>query len=1165
MKDSSLPTSKHRLPWQFVLLFLLFAIGIITIAIYYYQQQKEVITQETKNALTSIADIKVQEISNWRKERLGNVNIIAENHYLAQFVDEFCYQHLKPEQYILRKNSILHWMKALHTSYSLDAIFLFDTTGRVAVEYNPKGEKIDSFTYYCAKQTFQTKTVFFSDVYDVYKPGSGDIDINLCVPLRTNDSSDAIYTGVIVLRIEVEKTLFSLLQSWPIQSKSMETILLRREGNEVVYLNELRQMKNTALNFRFPITDSLLPAAKAAQGYMGIIEGNDYRHVAVLAATRTIPNSPWFLVVKEDIEEIYAPIKKLAFIITFFTGFFVIVIGIELLFFWRHQKSRFYKTLYENESEKNALLHKYEFLTKYANDSIFLTDDRYRIVEVNEHACEMYQYTQEEFLKLTIYDLRTPEEAKLIPEQVEKLKIKNGLVYETKHRKKDGLIFPVEVSNRMIEIDGKTFFQAIVRDIADRKNNEQQILKLNRLYVTLGQINEAIVRTASKDQLFKDICRIAVEYGQFQLAWIGNVDVSAKSIIPIVHYGSNNISLEGIASYMEGIFDRDIPTMQAIRLKKCIVSSDLLSDPKLKDWHEAVAEYGIHSYAAVPILLGGNVIAVLNVFASEQDFIDKEEIHLLEEIGEDVSFAMERFEFIEQQNLLQEQLMKLQQAVATSGEIIFITDMDGNFQYVNPAFTRLYGYSPEDVLGKATPRLLKSGKQTQELYVNFWQTLLGKHVFKGELINKTKEGKLLNVEVSVSPIVGSLNEVLGFLAIQRDVTERKQIEEQYYRSQRLESLGTLAGGIAHDLNNVLAPIMLAVELLKKQYQGGHNQSVIETLERSAVRGKGIIQQILTFARGTDGERAELQPKYVIKEIEKIIQETFPRSIECRDEIDRNLKMVVGDVTQLHQVLLNLCVNARDAMPNGGRLTLKAENRIIDESYLQLHIDANPGSYVVLSVCDTGTGMTQEIQGKIFDPFFTTKERGKGTGLGLATVHSIVKSHGGFITVQSEPEKGSVFSVYLPAVIHSQDFGARAHEENLPVGHGEHILVVDDEASVRDITKQTLELFGYKVSQASDGTEAIAIYAKNRSSIDVVLTDIMMPIMDGYATMRALKKINPELIVIAASGLVADQEIIETTIGKIEAFIQKPFTPAKLLITLDDLLSKRKEKQNENYL
>jgi nitrogen-specific signal transduction histidine kinase len=319
----------------------------------------------------------------------------------------------------------------------------------------------------------------------------------------------------------------------------------------------------------------------------------------------------------------------------------------------------------------------------------------------------------------------------------------------------------------------------------------------------------------------------------------------------------------------------------------------------------------------------------------------------------------------------------------------------------------------------------------------------------------------------------------SILVINTDVTEKKRMESQFLRAQRMESIGTLAGGIAHDLNNVLSPILMAIDMLQLKATDESSKRWLDVLRTNAERGANMVRQVLSFARGVEGERVALQPKHLIKEIVKILRETLPKSIEINFHLADDLWIVSADATQIHQVLMNLCVNARDAMPEGGSISIKAENVFVDENYARMHIEAKAGRFVVISVADTGPGMTQEIQSRIFEPFFTTKEMTKGTGLGLSTALTIVKSHGGFINVYSELHKGSQFAVYLPSLATPGSADAAAARTDLPLGHGELILVVDDEESIREITRGTLETFGYTVLTAGDGTEALALYADKK--------------------------------------------------------------------------------------
>jgi len=393
----------------------------------------------------------------------------------------------------------------------------------------------------------------------------------------------------------------------------------------------------------------------------------------------------------------------------------------------------------------------------------------------------------------------------------------------------------------------------------------------------------------------------------------------------------------------------------------------------------------------------------------------------------------------------------------------------------------------------------------------------------------------------------------SFLIVNTDLREKKKIEAQMLRTQRMESIGTLAGGIAHDLNNVLAPILMSVEILKEKFRDDQSRRMLSILESSAKRGADMVKQVLTFARGVDGERVLLQPRHLIREIAKIVSETFPNTIQLKTQLPENLWTTMGDATQLHQVLVNLAVNGRDAMPDGGTLSIIAENTVIEPSQTDNPASAKPGFYVVIKVSDTGTGIPRDVLDKIFEPFFTTKEMGKGTGLGLATVLGIVKSHDGFVQVQTEVNKGTTFLIYLPAMEDSPQPPTDGERPRLPLGRGQLILAVDDEESVLSMTKETLETYGYRVLTARDGTEAVATYSEHRHEIHGVLTDMLMPFMDGPATIRVLRKLDPSVKIIAASGLMDSEKVRDSTGMDDINFLMKPYTAEKLLNTVHKVI------------
>jgi PAS domain S-box-containing protein len=392
---------------------------------------------------------------------------------------------------------------------------------------------------------------------------------------------------------------------------------------------------------------------------------------------------------------------------------------------------------------------------------------------------------------------------------------------------------------------------------------------------------------------------------------------------------------------------------------------------------------------------------------------------------------------------------------------------------------------------------------------------------------------------------------MRMIGIHMDITEKKQLEAQFLRAQRLESLGTLASGIAHDLNNILSPILIGAQLLPLRFPDLNQQTrqILKTLETSAQRGAGLVKQILSFARGVEGKRVCLQMNHLLLEIEKIIQQTLPKSINIHKDISSDLWMISGDATQMHQVFMNLCVNARDAMPHGGTLQITAENLFIDEQYARMHLDANVGPYVVVTVTDTGMGIPPDILHRIFDPFFTTKDVGKGTGLGLSAVLGIVKTHGGFVDVYSEVNNGSTFKVYLPAnqstVVPTDD------NVELLSGQQELILVVDDEAAICETLKTTLEIYNYEVLTASDGIEAISLFAEYQDKIKGVLIDIMMPSIDGLSVIPLLRQFNPSVYVVAMSGLNSTEAALQAERLGCQKFLPKPFTTRELLQILHE--------------
>ncbi len=489
-------------------------------------------------------------------------------------------------------------------------------------------------------------------------------------------------------------------------------------------------------------------------------------------------------------------------------------------------------------------------------------------------------------------------------------------------------------------------------------------------------------------------------------------------------------------------------------------------------------------------------------------------------------------------------------------DAIVVRDLDnGCVLFWNKSAERLYGWTSQEAVGQDAEELLY---KDQPHFTAATATTLAEGEWNGELVKTTRTGRSVTIECHWSLVRDDKGRPKSILMIDTDVTERHIIEQQYLRAQRMESIGTLAGGIAHDLNNVLAPILMSIDLMRLKEKDALRLNILATIEQSAKRGADMVQQVLSFARGVEGRQLAVDVGRLIGEIHKISNETFSKNIVVQAEVSTDLWIVQGDPTQLHQVLLNLCVNARDAMPEGGTLTLSASNLMLDAQYAGMNIEAKPGPHVCVRVEDTGCGMAPGVLERIFEPFYTTKELGKGTGLGLSTTLAIVKSHGGFVRVYSEPDNGTRFHLYFPAHTEAVETPLPPTFTDLPRGNGQLILLIDDEPSVRQITSQTLEAFGYRVITASDGADATAIFARRMREIDVVITDMMMPIMDGPATIQVLMRMNPKVRIIAASGLNANGMVAKAVSAGVAHFIPKPYTAEMLLKTLQQVLAETLE-------
>ena len=508
--------------------------------------------------------------------------------------------------------------------------------------------------------------------------------------------------------------------------------------------------------------------------------------------------------------------------------------------------------------------------------------------------------------------------------------------------------------------------------------------------------------------------------------------------------------------------------------------------------------------------------------------------------------AVVMYQDVTEQHLAEEEIHEQAMLLDQAEEAIFVQDLQGRILYWNHYATRLHGWEAIEVRGRrAEDFLYPDVRPVKEA----WAILLRCGVWRGELKKLAKDGRELILQTHWTLVRDASGNPKSVLSINTDVTERKKLEAQMLRVQRIEGIGTLAGGIAHDLNNMLLPILMSADLLKNRLQEAGDRHLAETVETCAKRGVEMVRRILAFARGSESSWTWINPSDVVDEIAITIRDTFLKHVHLLTHVSADVWPVFGDPTEAHQVLLNLAVNARDAMPDGGTLSISATNVRLDKDHVSLNGKAAAGAYVRFAISDSGCGIAPGIRDRIFDPFFTTKEVGTGTGLGLSTAMGIVKSYRGFMNLTSVVGCGSTFEVYLPAEFSASRDLEKLPESESPRGNGELVLVIDDEAAIRRIIRKTLETFGYRVVTASGGSKGLSTYVHRQAEIAAVITDIMMPIIGGIAIIEALLRVNAKVKVIVVTGFVTDAQKQAAMAAGATAFLGKPFTINKLLATL----------------
>jgi len=688
----------------------------------------------------------------------------------------------------------------------------------------------------------------------------------------------------------------------------------------------------------------------------------------------------------------------------------------------------------------------------------------------------------------------------------------------------------------------KSHYASLRQRLVELESAELRIRKLNRLYRVVTQVNKAICKTATRDKLFWEVCRLFVDCGGFRLAWIA-MDTAEDACPPVAWAGDDPFFAHSCNSMVAGLRAAAVLTGR----------SQYCNDLNVADipCQAQALRRGYRSACAVLLSLPVNRTGALVLYSGEASFFDEEEVRLLEGVASDISFACGSI-LREEQRQRAEQVTRethrhIQTLFEASPVAMVAVDSEGMVTEWNQAAEELFGWSRQEVLGCPNPIAANSAGDVETRGPR-WNHSAHSAL---ETRRKRKDGTWVDVSVSAAPLHDDSGETRGFIVIYVDVSERKRLEAQLMQAQKMETIGRLAGGIAHDFNNLLTVVNGHADLLLQQPLRQEVLSHVGEIRSAGQQAAELTRQLLAFSR-----KQTLQPQVVpldkiVADMESILVRLMPEDILLTASLESGAACVYADPGQVRQVILNLVVNARDAIVGGGKIAVRTETVYVEDAFDEV-TGLQSGEYVALTVTDNGMGIDKELQSRIFEPFFTTKERGKGTGLGLATVWGIVKQSGGHVRVCSESNSGSMFAVYLPRVYYKAEAGEKTEPGAVAPGT-ETVLLVEDRDDVRFLTAEILKTYGYRVLLAATGDEALSV-CRASEPVDLVITDVMMPEMTGPELAARIHESFPQTQVLYVSGYASEMFLDDATLEQSAGFLQKPYSAIELGTTVRRILN-----------
>ncbi|SPD75254.1 Multi-sensor hybrid histidine kinase [uncultured Desulfobacterium sp.] len=958
------------------LIFVVVAILLAAGGYWFYCSQARAIRNEKYNDLKTIAELKIGQIIEWRKERLADSRI-----YSSGVLRAGIRRWIRSGNDTALKKAVLKHLEFLSRTGRYQNIIVTDPEGKILISLNPSLVEPESMTRQLVAQAAASRRPVFGDLFRC--PFCKSVHLDVAAPILNNEG---LPLAVLMLRSDAEKRLFPLIQSWPVPTKSAETLIVRREGDNVIFLNKLRHSHDQPLNFQIPMSRKEVPAVQAVMGREGECEGIDYRGVHVLADIRRVPDTPWFMVAKVDSSEILSEARHHGGAIIVLVFLAILMTGTIAGYFYKSRQKIFYEDLFRAEKDKRAALDEISATLYSIGDAVIATDV-------------------------------------------------GGLVQRMNH-----------VAERLTGWDEAEAIGRPVSEVFCIVNEE-----------TRSKVEDPVARVLRERQVV------------------------------------------GLANH------------------SLLVARDGTERPIADSGSPIINEHG-------------DITGVVLVFRDQTE-----------------ERAMQKVILREKDTA--------RKYLDIAGVMMVVLDASANVILINKKGCEILGFNEEDILGKNWFDHFLPETLREEIKGVFSHIIAGEaplHDY-GENAVLCKNGEERIIAWHNTVIRDEAGNIVGTLSSGDAITARKAMEEQLRQVQKMEAVGQLAGGVAHDFNNMLGVIIGNAELAMADCDRKDTiYNYLTEILNSSMRSANLVRQLLAFARKQMISPRVLDLNEIISGILNMLSRLIGEDIKLEWMPGQGLWQIRMDPAQVDQIMANLVVNARDAMGGGGVLTIKTANAVLDEAYCINNAEVMPGEYVLVSVSDTGSGMDENTLNRIFDPFFTTKEVGKGTGLGLSTVYGIVKQNKGHILVKTEQGKGSTFEIYLPRT-QELDKPDPGREAKSPPGGKETILLVEDEKRFLDLAKTVLLRQGYTVLVAQTPAEALVIAARLDVPIELLLTDMIMPGMNGVDLQKKVKELRPGIKTLFMSGYTIDKNVYQHTLEAGVKILEKPFSARELTEKVRDVL------------